>query len=225
MKSTLKLLIILLNLQIGFSQTENIIPNFNFEDNSQIVDKNLVTGTKEQFNNRIANWNSPTTTTPDLIKEVDNTKVGIMVYGKGNCKSEWREYIQVKLKEEIEKGKDYQLKFKIQLKDGTSASNNLGFLFRSSSINQNTCDRIKEIPQIKFKEIIQTKSKEWKEIEITFQADNDYKYLIIGNFNTDRETKIEDGNNKQDTGGLIILEELFNNVSHYYLDEIKLIKK
>jgi outer membrane protein OmpA-like peptidoglycan-associated protein len=132
---------------------------------------------------------------------------GILAYHQDND----NEFIINELTETIEKGRKYTIKFRISLAEAYSnfASDGLGVGFLTEIPKDSLPTNFK--PQVHTQEII-TESKGWTTITKTFMADDAYKFLIMGNFHSRQNTKIQ----KIQTSGYP--------VAYYYIDGVEVIK-
>lgn len=109
----------------------------------------------------------------------------IMTEGKNGS---YREYLGLVLNKPIKKGKEYYVEFYISLGDYSGlATNNLGLLFSIDKPKHGADGIIHSTPQINFEEVL-TQVEGWVKVSGTFIADNNFKYMTIGNFSTNGST-------------------------------------
>lgn len=119
-----------------------------------------------------------------------NIELRLCTYSKYQPKSEYREYIQARLLEPLEKDSMYF--FEMYVRKATNfryATNGIGMAFSSDSIYSENKDyfMLPIKPVIFAKDIIY--SKDWISISDSFKANGEEKYIIIGNFFSIKQTK------------------------------------
>jgi outer membrane protein OmpA-like peptidoglycan-associated protein len=203
----------------------NLVPNPSFENLKKEMPE-LSIESYLAFRNHIANWNSPTQTTPDLLFNINDytsdkprtgsQMIGILTHNPNSKNSDtWREYIQVKLDLDLEQGEEYILEFWVKRHgQAVMASNNIGALLsRVPFIN----DDIRPITALQLvaneTKIINPKKPKWQKISATFTADGDERFLIIGNFFDNENTTFKDVKNTHGTA--------WHN-PYYILDDVSL---
>jgi outer membrane protein OmpA-like peptidoglycan-associated protein len=119
------------------------------------------------------------------------------------------EFIATNLTQPMEKGKKYNVKFRVSLAETYSnyGCNNIGIYFTNDL--QETL--LGKTPHVKAKEPI-TEKRSWFTISKTIFADADYTHLVIGNFGTPEETKITK------------VQKSAYPVAYYYIDDIQVTK-
>ncbi len=196
----------------------NLVPNPGFEDKKKdaSLPKEDLDGSAS-FRQAIAEWNSPTMTTPDWLivpkNKVQELKRSGASFNEAhggikmaailthNPKSErsttYREYLQVKLPEPTKKGQEYYFEMWVcQDHRSMTASNNLGFVLSPTPVfRQSEAVKYEPLadmkPDFNYTEIINEKGREWVRISTTFTAANRAQYLIIGNFFDNKGTKFK----------------------------------
>lgn len=143
----------------------------------------------------------------------------------------YREYLSVALVKELEEGQEYIYTMYVSLAENSvAASNNLGVYFHTDSLHGrimkgNTIELPQEVSNIRVlgnvnysnvfeDETIIVDTASWTKIEFRFIAKGNEKYLTIGNFRTDKQTKckkIENGNRAREISPF------------YYIDDVSLI--
>jgi outer membrane protein OmpA-like peptidoglycan-associated protein len=121
-----------------------------------------------------------------------NNVVGIMTYGTlaGNENHQLREYMQGSLSKPLSIGKKYYVSYWVHFHcEGT---NNIGFSFQKRPINTDSVFRLPLKPHIVNEEIASySATKVWIQVRDSFVATEAYTHFVMGNFLSNRETKIE----------------------------------
>ena len=136
-----------------------------------------------------------------------NNVVGIMTYGSilTDEKNELREYLQGTLTKALTVGQKYYVSYWVHFH--CEGSNNLGVAFGKTPLSTDSVFRLPLKPNVINSSIVNySNSTIWQEVRDSFIAREPYKYFIIGNFLSNKETKVQ------------------SNKYHYhkaYLDEIK----
>ena len=191
----------------GFSQ--NMVPNPSFEALNKASTFWITNHTV--FEERIKEWTTPNLGSPDifsnkLIKKISPLRkgvildphqartgevmIGIKTYGCASRTQHCKEYIQIKLTEQIERNKSYYIEFWVNPMATSLHVNNIGLVFSDVEIQDNSEYGIHYFDvAINEKSIIKTAPNEWVKISGTVKADDNYDYIIIGNFYTDGETE------------------------------------
>lgn len=225
------LLAIPLNAQNQQAEEDgNIVPNPSFERYSGIPLGWFYKG--KHFTDVMKFWNAPTGASPDIFgpkvripkhwaekgfgkqpPRTGNSMVGLTIYGCEEGKPHCREYIQIQLKESLVVGQNYYFEFYVNRLPRSLKVNNLGGYFSVKEINAIADDLIEGTPQIKATEIINTPLSGWVRIAGRFQANEEFNYLTIGNFDTDEDTKVESHTRSP------------LNYAYYYVDDVLLKKE
>lgn len=185
----------------------NIVPNPSFERYSGIPLGWFYKG--KHFTDVMKYWNAPTGASPDIFgpkvripkhwaekgfgkqpPRTGNSMVGLTLYGCEEGKPHCREYIQIQLKESLVIGQNYYFEFYVNRLPRSLKINNLGGYFSETEIKALSDQLIEVNPQIKAVEIIDTPLSGWVKISGRFQADKEFNYLTMGNFDTDVNTKM-----------------------------------
>lgn len=213
----------------GSSQdSENLVSNPSFES----------TDGKIKRLGSIANatgWTSPTGVRADLftsssVPDIDIPNniygtetakdganyAGIVAYSYGNKVP--RSYIMTKLESPMKKGMKYCVKFNISLSESSKyASNNIGALFTKSPQTTEAKLPIIDEPSVLHFDNgmrIMTARYNWTEICGTFVAKGGEKYIMLGNFMADEDTKWE----RMKKDPKVKVAELI--AAYYYIDDI-----
>lgn len=165
----------------------------------------------EKFNSNVANWLSPTQTTPDLFstkndpdcwghpsrhsKGSQSTRsghgmAGMKIYGKGNTPSYWHEYLQVELTEPLESGVRYIAEcWVLRSARSARASNNIGLLLTDTPVSTRDCLPLYMTPTVNEDKVV--KRSTWHKVSGVFEAKGGERWLLIGNFYGDEVTTHE----------------------------------
>jgi len=185
-------------------------------------------------------WSAPTLGTTDYFNQCSRTKLGVPMNFKGKqepyegaayaglylfAPHDYREYIQVPLKEALEKGSRYRLTLYLSLSEKSDgAVMDMGAVFAEKPLSIHTkrelghgelssvsaqTSHIKQFPVDKYYE----DKKNWMELTFDMVAKGFENYLILGNF------KSNAGTNYLKTIKTSKREEGY---SYYYLDDISL---
>ncbi len=136
-----------------------------------------------------------------------NNVIGIMTYGSilTDEKNELREYLQGTLTKTLTVGQKYYVSYWVHFH--CEGSNNLGVAFGKTPLSTDSVFRLPLKPNVINSSIINySNSTIWQEVRDSFIAREPYKNFIIGNFFSNKDTKVQ------------------SNKYHYhkaYLDEIK----
>jgi outer membrane protein OmpA-like peptidoglycan-associated protein len=135
--------------------------------------------------------------------------VGIKCYGKGGTDSYWHEYIKVELSEPLKADTLYYVGFYANLAHRASKHcNNIGALITSDTIKTRDRKPLYITPTINSEKPIKQSILGWKKVDGVFKAQGGERYLIIGNFYRDSETRME----RMDKG---------KDGAYYYIDDVK----
>lgn len=216
----------------GFSQ--NLIKNSSFEDYQECPNS---LGT---FGKNVNSWSSPTSGTtdyfntcskvmsaPENFNGIQYTKdgeayAGLYFYAPGD----YREYIQVSLKQKLRADKEYTLSFYISLAEGSDfAVKDFGVVCSYKPISVKTKKELSkgrlysvkgnrfhsfEINHPKFHE----DKSDWLRVTTSFVAKGYEKYLIIGNLRNNKLTRKVQTRRKETKKG-----------AYYYIDKVSLIRE
>lgn len=210
-----------------FSFGQNLIPNPSFEEvNHKPTDWISV---YEKFNEALVSWTSPTQGSPDYFYKYGMAKfrnarpkinlpdyapksgdymVGIKVFG---CKSGTmfcKEYLQVELLKPLISGDEYFYEYWVNPVQSSIKVNSFGIVGNNEELKDFMNSGLLDIYPIGLNDsIIDAKPKEWKRISGTFISDDNYKYIIIGNFYKDKFVK-----SKGELNGI--------DYAYYFIDDV-----
>jgi outer membrane protein OmpA-like peptidoglycan-associated protein len=181
----------------------NLVPNPSFEQlNFYKTDKAIEPFMA--FRKQMVGWNSPTETTPDLVRYINSDNyetartgdnmIGILTHNPNSKKSEtWREYIQVRLDLELDFDEQYIVEFWVMRHPQSSiASNNIGALLSRIPFSTYDVQPITHLDlAVNETEIINPGQSQWQKISAVFTAKGDERFLLIGNFFNNEDTNFE----------------------------------
>ena len=210
----------------SFTQT-NLVTNPSFEDRiscpNGLADFNAVIG-----------WNSPTLGTPDYFNICDLSTAGIPSNNYGyeyahsgdaytgiltnvyESTTNGREYIQARLKQQMEINNLYKISFFVSFADSClNAANNLGVFMSCVQLSYPTLiDTLPIVTGLNESEII-TQTNGWRQINYYYLANGSENYIVIGNFHSNINTNYQPINNS----GIDNKKE-----SYYYIDDVSVEK-
>jgi OmpA-OmpF porin, OOP family len=235
MKKLLLLTLIRFSL-INNSSGQNLVPNPGFEEYfkcPQSINTN-------KTNPRIApHWNSPSYGTPDLYNRCSKYQMGTQnITGVTNPfkgdgfagliiweeKSGYREYLQVGLTQALKGNQTYTISFRYKLSSYSKyCADRICFSLAAASIFYNhdlaismshAYCKIKPKPFDRY-------TGTWELIETEYTAKGDERYLIIGNFHNNADSKAAHLSlpfvNSQ--------EPMLEHASYYYIDDVSVTEK
>ena len=194
---------------------QNLVPNPSFENYF-----NTFCGLMQSndFSLTMMDWSNPTSGSPDVyFTNIDSTcynfqpdsdyggpiglkgnqlpktgdvMVGIWLYTIDGFNQ--RDYIQIQLESDLVTGNAYVISFHVSLGDFMESSiNNLGVHLSTTPVLSSDTEPLDVIPQIIDTSFID-EIDEWVLISDTIIADEDYRYLTIGNFYNDANTMTQE---------------------------------
>ncbi len=215
----------LLNSDEGYG---NYVPNSSFEETNREYCRWNQNG--RHYMENISAWDSPTETTPDLLSlrvkkscwanprqhsngkqgpRMGDNMAGIKTYGKGGTETFWHEYLMVELDSVLVPGQKYYAEFYTsRAVSSNMASNNIGLAVSDTAVV--TRDRMPLFidPVINEDKVVKSMWNAWKKISGVFEVNQEQRFILIGNFYHDddtKTTKYPDGE-----GG-----------AYYYIDDVK----
>lgn len=188
---------------------QNLVPNPSFEEISRCP--NSFSTTKGDF--VVPGWNSPTNGTPDHFHscswgEADvpfnwagssnahtgKAYAGMYVWNKRDDSKSYREYIQCELAEPLVSGEVYILEFYYKLAPfSVYTSNRLGMVVTAQPMVLTHDQVIETVPQLSVvKDTTDLKAiDKWERARIEYKSQGGERYLTIGNFYNNQETKFK----------------------------------
>ncbi len=216
---------------VGYTAlAQNLVENPSFELHAECPERLGL------FDTNVSHWSCPTSGTTDYFNACskamgtpENFKgrqpadfgdgyTGMYVYAP----DDYREYVQVPLKEPLEKGKKYQVSFYVSLAEKSdSAIKEFGVLFSNLELKINTQKYLskrlryrQEGYRYTYLEIGYTNfysdTKDWILVSTQFQAKGGERYMVLGNFKQNARTRLFKTKKKAHQG------------AYYYLDMVSL---
>jgi outer membrane protein OmpA-like peptidoglycan-associated protein len=205
MNNRLKLFL-LLCFPLGVS-AQNLVPNSSFEEFSECPKG--VTSSKADL--QIPGWTSPTTGTPDHFHRCANGAVdvpfnicgtsnpnsgqgyaGIFVWSEPGDLGNFREYIQCELAEPLVRDRKYTMKFYFKLASySVYSSGRIGALLTETELSISNNSVIDQVPTLSVVHdtLLNRPSGNWEEASMEYVAKGGEKFLTIGNFFNNEDTK------------------------------------
>ncbi|MCK0160395.1 OmpA family protein [Allomuricauda sp. F6463D] len=224
---------ILLLLAVSSSFGQNLVKNGGFEDFVTCPVK------MSNLNKDAEHWSAPTLGTTDYFNECSRTKLGVPMNFKGKqepyegaayaglylyAPQNYREYIQVPLKETLEKGSRYRLTLFLSLSEKSDgAVMDMGTVFSEKPLSVHTkrtlsqrelmavSTRTTPIKQFPVSGYYQDKQN-WMELSFDMVAKGFEQHLILGNFKSNVGTNYLSVKTTKKGEGY----------AYYYLDDISL---
>jgi len=207
---------------------ENLVPNPGFEKFSDDPKGWYYSG--NDFSRVSLYWTSPTASSPDLycpkveiptswkkvgfgdIKSYEGVSfAGITVFGCDQGKPHCREYIQVQLVEPLVPQQRYAFTCMLAHLEKSVVVKNIQLSFSENEIDIGTNELLRLNPILSLDRWLPSDGK-WYQWTGQFTAKESSSYLVIGNFNPDRDSQV-----KWPTRSGI-------RFGYYYVDDVKLIK-
>jgi outer membrane protein OmpA-like peptidoglycan-associated protein len=219
--------IALMTFSMAFGQ-DNLVDNGSFEDQKKNP-KRL--GSLKSADN----WTCPTAVKGDLFTagKVEEINTPTNVYGTEEAKDGEayagivmfsygdkmpRSYLMTPLNAPLKKGKEYCIQYSVSLAEGSKyACNQLGAILSKKEFGSESKGSLIEKPSIVSSDI-QNAVFGWQKICGTYVADGNEKFITIGNFASNEDTKSE--KNKPPKG--MKVESVI--AAYYYLDEVKVLE-
>jgi hypothetical protein len=227
MKRTL-ILILLIKFCVYDSYTQNLIPNYSFEDTTTRVTPLFLpadweAATLEGWNyyTPLQNQTYPDWGTPDNGNGYQQAKTG-SAYAGINLYNLWtfqrnprREYMQVQLERTLEFDSTYCFQLYISLADSIhfASKNMLGVYFSANAVSGNHRHHLPYTPQLVVSpNTYITDRVNWVKIDLQYKATGGEEYITIGNFNDTNyiDTAFVPGGGTQ----------TWMEASYYYIDDV-----
>lgn len=226
MKIVFQFLAILL-VTSTFAQ-KNLVPNASFEAYSAASSQ--WSNSKDEFNERIERWFSPTEGSPDIYLNnqstdwmynaqglgLDDTKFGKAMVGittfvpNYSTKVHKREYVSIQLNQTLQTDRRYRLEFWLKNPKKALASSHLGVLFTQNSFYVKTERVVNAVPQFEIDTILH--ASQWTKITYEFTPMENFDYLTIGSFAP------------KDSIDYTSQVKRPSQFAYYYIDEISLVE-
>lgn len=204
-------ILILVFLSIGLTAQSltkgNLIPNPGFEEYYEIPTDWFYSG--DDFTRVMKYWESPTGASPDIYgpriyvprhwrdkgfgqarAHGGQTMIGLTLYGCHGGKPHCREYVQTQLIEPLVPGQRYEISYWVRHLPNSLQINNLSVGFAPFRFASQTDERIAPEYIIPNADVLSCPPGQWLPCRNEFHAQSDAGYLLIGNFNSDEETRV-----------------------------------
>ena len=194
---------------------QNLVFNPSFENHKRRVQYCITTNKLK----KVSDWKQVTYGTVDYFKNDSKcqrnksnlkAKSGehfIGIYGLlTGRKKKYREYFQGNFKTPLKKGVSYNVEFYVRTaSNSTVRMSGFGAYIHNEPINANNSKRLKYVPQVSCKEIINDEI--WLKVNQVYVAQGGEKYITLGVFEPYRKLKKEK-------------EFLFGGYCYFYIDDI-----
>lgn len=211
------LFVLFLLLTVSSAQSQNLIPNGDFEE---------YTSLPIQWSQieRATGWINAGGT-PDYSNELGFNvgfgiqphsglgQGGLFTYKKSSTESNIREYMGIRLAERLKKGNKYRLQFYttngLNSIQNLITTNNLGAYFSIEPIIQFGTSPILLTPQVECAEMVES-FYDWTELSFVFTAQDTFKHITFGNFNDDSNT--------------LVSHPTLESMAYYFFDRVELVE-
>jgi outer membrane protein OmpA-like peptidoglycan-associated protein len=200
---------ILIFLSGNFLAAQNLVPNPGFEEHKKIP----VTfcRTDKEFNATVTDWSMPNEATADYFhaeckgsaSTIKNNFAGFQKAREGEAYAgiyccltpeiNYTEYLKAKLVKPLVAGQRYIVQFYISLSESSQfAIDRFGVAFFKKFKEQENQFTLACNPTVESEDSIFYDNKTgWKQIRMSFIAEGGEKYMVIGNFHTNRGTHLK----------------------------------
>ncbi|WP_051313092.1 OmpA family protein [Sporocytophaga myxococcoides] len=213
-----------------YGTSQNLVPNPGFEE----FFKCPYTFNSNFANKKIApHWNSPSGGTPDLYNRCSKGEMGthniagvtepyqgdgfagFILWEEGIG---FREYLQVRLTQPLQKGETYIVSFWYKMSTYSQFSiDRIGFSLQDTNTLYKYTHNIPDVTYEKIKDkAFDPQSGSWELLQTEYIAKGGETYLTIGNFSDNKKTK------SFSLANISRLEPLLKTSAYYYLDEVNL---
>ena len=235
------ILILFVNIISYSSKSQNLIPNPSFEERDSCPSDN-----PNQVFAYCSKWWQATKGTPDLFAPCNYNKystplnitgystplagtsyVGMLIYATyGMSGKEYREYIETKLTEPLVAGEKYQFIIYVKPSAGFGNEtrcycNSFGMYFSDKPVKADSFGVLNCTPQITNQYRMMEDTAKWQVVSGEFTANGGERYLTIGNFKRNKDTKTKYIQEKRSPNYSNI--EIKN--AYYYIDNIYVVPK
>ncbi|MDM9630975.1 OmpA family protein [Robiginitalea aurantiaca] len=216
-----------------FVYSQNLISNPGFETYNECP-RHL-----GNLHQDVADWTTPTSGTtdyfhmcsfhmgtPENFNGVQRTVEGEGYAGfYAYAPDDYREYLQVPLRSTLKAGAVYRLSFYVSLAERSDyAIRDFGILFSSEPLEIDTKKNITKAKRFAYAENeynyfetpaddFLSDTSDWSRIEARFEAEGTERYLILGNFRTNRQTRTTKTGRSSNKG------------AYYYIDKVALLEQ
>jgi OmpA-OmpF porin, OOP family len=209
--------------------SQNLVPNPSFEEYVKCPGSFMLN--RNEF--AIHGWQSPTSGTPDHFHACSSGEADVPVNWAGNSNahsgkgyagiyvwttgSNYREYLQCELAEPLMAGEKYTLEFYFKLCNKTVyAINRMGMVLSETQINTTKDGVLDAAPVLAVEKdtAMTAETGSWEHARMEYVAKGGERYVIIGNFFTNGQTKYTRLPFRHG------LEPMLNTRSYYYIDDV-----
>ncbi len=226
--SYLRITVIFMVFMVNLSLGQNLVKNPSFEDYENCPSD------YGSLMKDVTGWYQPSYGTSDYFNVcsgkmgTDKNFIGSQAPYDGNgyagmymyAQKDYREYLTVQLEETLKKGQKYVFSFQISLADKSSFSvNEFGILFSRNTMDFKTNRNIPAdlMRRSGFRNYVMARdhryfsnSDEWTEVSGIYIADGTEKFMTLGNFKGNNNTKTKS------------LQEQYRKSAYYYVDMVSL---
>lgn len=222
-----------LGILVQVASAQNLVPNPSFEEYTKCpvnfsTDATLAGPT---------GWGSATQGTPDYFNkcsigemDVPRNWAGVSyahsgggyvgIYAWSTSKKNYREYVQCKLSEPLQKGVTYNVQFFYRLSSySVYAIDRIGLALSNIEVKENYDTLLHINPLLTRINKLEELTNEWYNVSGEINAEGGEQFLIIGNFSSNNETenmKIEYRDGKS---------FMLSNSAYYYIDDVSVTPK
>jgi len=225
---------ILLAISIG-SLAQNLVPNGSFEQ----FDKCPGSYTTTRSGKIAPGWMSPTTGTPDLFNTCSIGEAGVPTNWAGKSKAHsgagyagiysyiygrqkpYREYLQAEFTTPLQRGEKYLVEFYYKLSSNSKYSiDRIGFLISDSSYHSIEDGVFQATPTYQNinRSIYNQNTGYWTRFGFSYEAKGGERFITIGNFSNDSETRYYFITASQ------ALEPLLYKAAYFFVDDVKVVQ-
>ena len=230
----MKLIIILLLTISSSVFSQNMVPNSSFEEINDTIGR--FTKDNIDFKNKIKNWESPNTASPDLITpdfeekfisaptpRTGSNSIGIQASKHKWENKYWSEYVGVQLTKPMIAHHLYHVEYYIRRAICITPSrnkdeflkNNFGILFTTKPINSNSSEMLTGDDVIQPDTSLLITKQQWVKISKYFTAKESYNFLYLGQFR----------DKNQNTQDIFSSYYVIDDISVTAIDDIRKINK
>ena len=237
-----RLVVIVVLLVAGKAiESQNLILNPSFEEVNEITTR--WSGTCFDFNKRVKHWDSPTQGSPDILfvkvlgkmfpkrpkvellghlPRTGEFMVGIKTYGCKTNTLHCKEYVQIKLAEPLRPGEEYFFEYWVNPISTSVKVNAFGLALSMERSEELWEAGLIDIYPVSLNaEIIEGPANDWQRISGVFESDDNYEYVIIGNFSPDNSIGFKEEINGLDYGYYLLDDVLLRPVHPETPPELK----
>ena len=183
---------------------QNLVPNSSFEEINDTIGR--FTSDNTDFTNKIKNWTTPNTASPDLITPDFKEKFiippsahsGSNTIGIQFNKTDWVEYVGVNLTTALIPKRTYYVEYWIRrsycispkMNADQIMDENFGILFSTDNINTANGKMLIATPQVQVDSQLLITSKKWIKVSKYFTPKAKYDKLYIGQFQKEGEAPV-----------------------------------